>query len=211
MITLALEGIDFSGKSTQVDLLLKELKAKSKNALSFKRPGGTPLGDKIRELIKFSPIKIDWQTEQLLFAAEHSTLIKSLSTCSVTPELQIDLIVFDRWNPVSAVAYGSQAGLSVDYLRQLYSLTPSFKLDFLFIMDIPWEEAKKRSAARSETCKIEQRGDEYMSAVYGAYSKMFDTSGYLTFVAQFASKVVRIDATASAAEIHGMIKDVCGI
>jgi thymidylate kinase len=204
MRTIAFEGVDYCGKSTQVSLLRK-----ATDCVSIRRPGGTPSCESIRDLVKHSRTSLDWKTEQILLAAEHNACVRYVRSdqyaqSAASLHASLDLIVFDRWNPISALAYGKQADLTPDYLKRLYDITDQFILDFLFIIVAPWDviRARRDACLRELSCNIEARGDDYLEAVCDVYSRMVSIDGFLPYVAGFARRVIELDGTKPAADLH---------
>lgn len=184
--TIVCEGIDGSGKST-ISLKIKEYLGEK--AIHTQHPGSTPLGQELRNLIKYNPnINIDKFTEQILLLADLNCFIQQIQI----PELNKGkIIVCDRSNVISGLAYGWAAGkLNENFLsiQELINIPP---IDLLLIFLCDWDIAKKRIQSRSSLDKIELRGDEYFESVNKAYNDMSIQSSFLGLKINKLAKFVK--------------------
>ena len=145
---IAIEGIDTSGKSTQIELLKKEL-----NAIFVKEPGFTKLGEKLRKII-FKE-NITKKAELFLFLADRSELIEKI----IKPNFN-KLIISDR-SVISGIAYGMEF-FDFDLLVNLNKFaTDSIFPEYVIILKIDKNTLKNRLLNKAHD-NIEKRGIEYL-------------------------------------------------
>lgn len=107
------EGIDRSGKSTQARMLVEAL---ADDALAVREPGGTELGERVRELLKDPSIELDLHAEALLFAAARAELCAEV----IRPALEAGrIVVSDRFVDSSIAYQGEARGLGVDEIARI--------------------------------------------------------------------------------------------
>lgn len=157
-----IEGIDGAGKTTQIELLEKELSS-CYNVVRLKQPGTTVVGNEIRQILKADETSdelenSDW-AERLLFAADNACLIDNVFR-QANPNT---LFLCDRSNFISDIAYGHYGlGLNLDCLTILHEIIDPVRIirdSFInIILDISFEEAKRRMTKRGATDRIENRG-----------------------------------------------------
>jgi len=146
---IAIEGIDTSGKSTQIELLKNDFK----NALFVKEPGFTPLGKKIREII-FKD-EISKRAELFLFLADRAEIIEK----TIKPNFN-KLIISDR-SVISGIAYGVEF-FDFDLLVNLNKFaTDSIFPQFVIILKLKKENLIHRLSKKNHD-NIEKRGIDYL-------------------------------------------------
>ena len=110
------EGIDRSGKTTQAGLLVDAL---GEDALGVREPGGTPAGERLRDLLKDAEIELAPETEALLFAAARSELVANV----ILPALDTGkVVVSDRFLDSSLAYQGGARGLGIDDVERVNRL-----------------------------------------------------------------------------------------
>ena len=110
------EGIDRSGKTTQAGLLVDAL---GEDALGVREPGGTPAGERLRDLLKDAEIELAPETEALLFAAARSELVANV----ILPALDTGkVVVSDRFLDSSLAYQGGARGLGIDDVERVNSV-----------------------------------------------------------------------------------------
>ena len=183
---IAIEGIDTSGKSTQIELLKKDFK----NALFIKEPGFTKFGKKIREII-FND-EISKKAELFLFLADRSQLIEKV----IKPNLN-KLIISDR-SVISGIAYGMEF-FDFDLLVNLNRFaTDSIFPQFVIILKLDKETLKNR-LSKKEHDNIEKRGIDYLLRIQ---DNLISTCNRLEI------PYLLLDASNSIEEINFRIKKV---
>lgn len=143
---VALEGIDTSGKSTQI----QALKNIFKEAIFTFEPGGTELGKKLRDILLEDSLFLDSRAEMLLFLADRAELIAKV----IRPNLH-KLIISDR-SLISGMAYAKDFDLAILKTFNLFA-TQGILPNKVIFLELQEEELKRR-LSRKENDKIELRG-----------------------------------------------------
>jgi dTMP kinase len=164
---IAFEGGDGAGKSTQVALLRDALEAAGRTVTVTRQPGGTPLGQQIRDLVLHGD-HVSPRAEALLYAADkahHADLV-------LRPALAAGHVVLtDRYTD-SAVAYqgaGRQLGAQEVHDLQMWAVD-GLVPDLTVIVDIPAEEGRRRRGEVHD--RLESEGDVFHEAVRAHYLAM---------------------------------------
>jgi dTMP kinase len=183
------EGIDRSGKTTQAGLLVDAL---GDSALGVRDPGGTPAGERLRDLLMDPEIELAPETEALLFAAARSELVANV----ILPALDTGkLVVSDRFLDSSLAYQGGARGLGIDDVERVNAFaTRGLKPDLTFLLDLSPDEAAARAAGESD--RFEQEGTELQAAVAASYEHLIEAD---------PERWRRIDATRSSEAIHAHV------
>jgi dTMP kinase len=186
------EGVDGSGKTTQTRLLAEQLRAEGREVVETREPGGTPLGERIRELLLESERVAPW-AETTLFAAARAQLVADV----IRPALARGAdVVCDRYIDSSLAYQGLARGLGVDRVLELNLLVTGGLLpDQTFLIDIPVEEAVRRSGSRPD--RIEREGQGFAAQVDQAYKELAQV---------FAQRITLVDGTQPAEEVARLIR-----
>lgn len=157
-----IDGIDGCGKTTQAERLRKNLVRSGYDAVLIRDPGSTQAGERIRELLlKEESAPISTVAELFLFLAARAQMVAE----TLTPLIdQGKTVVSERYN-MSTVAYqGSLKRFSAEKISRIIQLTEYYpEPDYVFILDIPPEDAAERRGTESD--RIESRSLEYQSRV----------------------------------------------
>lgn len=192
---ITFEGLDFSGKSTQVRLLSERLSQENFNVLVLREPGGTEIGEKIRSILldKESSGMTD-TSELFLFSASRAQLVEEV----VKPALEGNMIVIcDRFYDSTTAYQGWGRGLMKEAIAAIHQLATSGLVpDLTFFLDLPLSEVEKRmQRSRSGKDRMESNGQ-------GFYEKVRE--GYLHLAGQ-EKRFVIIDAMQSIETIQDTI------
>jgi dTMP kinase len=179
------EGIDRSGKSTQARLLTEALGAE---ALGVREPGGTPAGERVRDLLKDAAVPLGAEAEALLFAAARAELVAQV----IRPALEDGrVVVSDRFLDSSLAYQGGARGLGVDEVERINRFaTGGLRPDLTFLLEIDPAAAAARAG---ESDRFEDEGLSLQTAVLDAYERL---------VAADPGRWRRIDATRSPDAVH---------
>jgi dTMP kinase len=144
---ITFEGIDGSGKSTQLRLLGNFLKANGCEALLTREPGGTQLGLRLRAALLDAAEEVDPLTELLVFAADRAQHVRRM----VLPALDAGkLVISDRYADATVAYQGAGRGFSSELISQIVQLaTEGLKPDLTLLFDLTIEESTNRTARRS--------------------------------------------------------------
>jgi len=190
---IALDGIDGTGKSTQCRLLVEWLTAAGVSALKCADPGGTPVGDKLREILLNSDTPISGRTETLLFMASRAELVHQV----IRPALESGtVVVSDRF--ISAnVAYQGHAGeLPPEDIWAVGRFSSGDLLpDLTVILDLPVAAAVQRRGRAAD--RLEARGEAYFERV---------RSGFLLEATNSPDRFRVVDASADVTTIQAKIR-----
>lgn len=187
---VVLEGPDASGKSTQLRLVADALAAKGVPALATREPGGTPLGEHLRDLVLSPNSAMNPLTELLLIIGARHEHVEKV----IRPALEEGKWVLCSRYTLSSLAYqGWGRGLDLDLIRHLNQLaTGGLEPDYVFLLDLPPGVAYERTRERD---RFEGEGLEFFTRV---------RVGYLELIRSVPRAYV-IDATLSQQRVLGEI------
>jgi dTMP kinase len=156
------EGIDRSGKTTQARLLCERLGGE---AVGVREPGGTEVGERVRELLKDPRTELG--PEAVLFAAARAELVARV----IRPALDAGLVVVsDRFLDSSLAYQGDARGLGVDEVARLGRFaTGGLAPDLTFLLELEPEQAAARAG---ESDRFEDEGGALQRAVREAYERL---------------------------------------
>ncbi len=171
------EGIDGSGKSTQIKALMSSLADRNLEAVLIREPGGTRIGEEIRHLLlnrehdgMFS------QTELLLYEAARAQIVREV----IAPAINAGkIVVCDRFFDSTTVYQGSGRGLNGQMIEMLNVFaTGGLEPHLTFLLDLPATVAKSRMQIRAdETDRLEAEGESFMERVRQGYLSLAEQSG----------------------------------
>ncbi len=190
---MTFEGIDGSGKSTQATLLAGRLRDEGREVVATREPGGTELGELVREILLGDAEIAPW-AEAALFAAARAQLVEIV----VRPALARGaFVVCDRYIDSSLAYQGVARGLGLDAVLELNlpaigGLLP----DRTFLLSLPAEEAAQRSSRRPD--RIEREGLAFLARVDRAYREL---------ASRFPERIVALDALLPLEELADTIRE----
>ncbi len=182
------EGPDGAGKTTALMPLAEKLRADGFEVAMTREPGGTPLAEKLREMVLHSPM--DPLTESLLVFAARRDHVKQV----IEPALARGAIVLcDRFTDSSFAYQGAGRGFDRGVLAQLESwVQEGLQPDLTLWYDLPAEVAAKRRGAARAADRFEQQDIDFFAKV---------RQGYVERAASHPKRFVRIDAERSQEEV----------
>lgn len=163
---ITFEGIDGAGKSSHIASLCAFLEARGLCVVTTREPGGTPLGEKLRELLLHEPMHLETEA-MLMFAARREHLARIIE-----PALEHgDWVVCDRFSDATYAYQGGGRGLDRMRLRQLEQWVHGhLQPDLTLLFDLPPAVASHRIAAQvRELDRFEQERAEFHERVRQAY------------------------------------------
>jgi dTMP kinase len=189
---ITFEGVDGSGKTTQARLLAETLRAEGRDVVDTREPGGTPLGERVRELLLAGERIAPW-AETALFAAARAQLVDEV----IRPALARGAdVVCDRYLDSSLAYQGLARGLGVERVLELNLLATGGLLpDRTFLLLLSLDEAAKRQD--EELDRIEREGAEFAAQVDRAYRELAEI---------FAQRIVALDGTKKPNDLAEMIR-----
>jgi dTMP kinase len=191
-VFISLDGLDGSGKSTQCRLLADWLRGRGFVVISCADPGGTALGERIRELVLHYRPGMGLACEALLFMASRAQLTAEV----IRPALEAgQVVVADRYTLANVVYQGHAGGLDPEQLWEVSRLaTGGLEPDLTVVLDLPVEEAFARRGRPGD--RVESRGPAYHGRV---------REGFLREAQRQPDRIHIVDARPPAQEVHEAI------
>lgn len=150
---ITLEGGEGAGKSTQVARLAERLRVAGHEAVVTREPGGSPLGERIRQVILDAKTMAP-DTELFLFAAQRAEHLRE----TILPALARGAwVISDRFADSTRVYQGDLGGLDAALIREVERLSVSRQPDLTLILDLPVEIGHVRAAARGATNRYDEQ------------------------------------------------------
>ena len=195
---VALEGVEGAGKSTQARMLGDWLEGCGIPFTLTREPGGTEVGEAIRNVVQDRPeLSIPPETELLLYLAARTAFVKEVAL----PVLERgELLIADRFS-LSTYAYqGYGRGLDLDDVRRMDRFASGgLAPDIYLVLDLPVEEGRARQkAAGKQEDRLESSGEEFLEAVGGGYRELARTD----------ESVRLVDARGTPPEVHRRVREV---
>jgi dTMP kinase len=186
------EGVDGSGKSTQAALAAAYLAEGGREVVATREPGGTPLGERVRELLLDGPEMTAW-AEASLFAAARAELAERV----VRPALARGAtVVSDRYLDSSLAYQGVARGLGIDRVLELNAAVADLLPDRTFVLLVDGPTAAARLGRRPD--RIEREGAAFRAAV---------DAGYRAVAERYAQRIVLLDGACSQDEIAARVRE----
>ena len=195
---ISFEGIDFCGKSTQVEMLRRYLTEKEKKVEVIREPGGTDISETVRNiLLDKKHNKMFMETEIFLFSAARAQLVRE----KIRPYIADGIyVISDRFHDSTTAYQGYGRGISIDTVEHINNLAVGDTIpDITFIIDIPVEAAQSRKEKRSGGSL-----DRIEMTEGGFYERV--RQGYLK-IARRGERFRVIDGTMTENQIHKLIVD----
>ena len=202
MFFLAFEGLDGSGKSSLMSQLQSHLDSKNKKYIKTREPGGTAVGDQLREIILTKSNEAPTpRTELLLYEASRAQHVDLV----IRPALQRkDWVLCDRFSASSLAFQAGGRQISEDQVHWLNSFaTNDLKPDLNILLDLTVEESQKRRQKRGETeDRIESEADVFHQRV---------RDGFLKQAKAVPNEWLVLDAAQTPAELFQiLLKEISG-
>jgi dTMP kinase len=180
---ITFEGPEGSGKTTQVELLGVALVARA--PVVVREPGGSDLGERIREIVLFGNIDIDAEAEMYLFMAARRQLIQEV----IEPALAAgQIVIADRYHDSTLAYQGGARGVPTSWP----STFP--RPDVTFLLAMPVEHGRDRQAGAGKSPdRVEQESIEFHRRVAAEYDRLASVE---------PARFTRLDATGSRESVH---------
>jgi len=193
---ITFEGSEGSGKSTQADRLAVHFQRCSIPCILTREPGGTPIGETIRELLQFAPhnSRMTPETELFLFEASRSQLVREI----INPALERGIcVIADRFFDSTTVYQGAARTLDRELIERLNTFAVGDCIpDVTFVLDVDAATAKSRMQGPRKTDRMEQQPADFYERV---------REGYRALAKREPSRVVLIDGSRTSDEIENEI------
>jgi dTMP kinase len=197
-ILISFEGSEGSGKSTQIAHLAEQLQASGHEVLSTREPGGTEIGEQVRNIIVHNSRGDEMcaETELLLFAAARAQLVREL----IAPNLIKGVTVLcDRYIDSSTVYQGVARNLSLDPVQQINKFAVGNVLpDLTIVLDVPTEVSMARIHQRASDLpnRMERENIDF-------YKKVRD--GYILLARSLPKRFFVVDGTLPEDKVRRLI------
>ena len=192
---ITFEGVDGAGKSTHLAWFADALRQRGLDVVVTREPGGTPLGEQLREILLNQPMSIG--TEAMLMFAARLEHIEQV----IRPALQAGKwVISDRFSDASFAYQGGGRGLDWDKLTQLEQwVHGDLQPDLTLFFDVPVEVARQRLANNVSLDRFEQEQADFFERVRAGYHKR---------VQQNPQRYVVIDAAQSLDEVKHQLEGI---
>jgi len=187
------EGLDGAGKSTQISCLREHLVDSGREVVETREPGGTPLGERIRDLV-LNGVEVSPWAETALFAAARAELVEQV----IRPALERGAdVLCDRYIDSSLAYQGIARQLGIEVVLDLnLHATRGLLPDRTFLLLVDPEEASRRRNDPSD--RIEREGPDFRSRVDAAYRELAEL---------FPRRVIAVDGSRSPDEVARKIRE----
>ena len=199
---LTFEGVEACGKSTQAKLLAEWFRHTGRTVREVREPGGTPLGEKLRDLVKYDPAGVGMapETELLLMNASRSELVRSV----IKPAIEAgEIVICDRFYDSTIAYQGWGRHLDLKSVRAVIEVAVGpFKPDLTFFVSVSPETSALRLAARRSQ---EQSApiDRFELEKVTFYDRV--RAGYRWLIENESDRIVEIDGNGSIDLVHSAI------
>lgn len=194
---ITLEGGEGSGKSTQVRSLTRRLQTRNVPVTAVREPGGTPLGNRLRRLLKFSPVPLTPEAELLLFNASRAQLVTDV----IRPALEKgEVVLCDRFTDSTIVYQGYGRGVPMERVEAVNkAATGGLVPDLTMFLDLSPEEGMRR---RSTTRDRFEQGFEQRE-ITDFHQRV--RQGYLELASKEPERWLILDARLSPPQVARLI------
>ncbi|OGS82689.1 MAG: dTMP kinase [Gallionellales bacterium GWA2_59_43] len=192
---ITFEGMDGAGKSTHLAWFADQLRQRGLDVVVTREPGGTPLGEQLREMLLNQPMSMG--TEALLMFAARMEHIEQL----IKPALQAGKwVISDRFSDASFAYQGAGRGMDWDKLAQLEQwVHADLQPDLTLFFDVPVEVARERLSNNVSLDRFEQEQSDFFERVRGGYHQR---------VQQNPQRYAVIDAAQTLAEVKRQLEEI---
>ncbi len=192
---ITLEGMDGAGKSTHIPTILQLLSQRGKEVVSTREPGGTLLGEELREILLYRQMHVE--TESLLMFAARAEHLQQV----ILPALQRGAIVLsDRFTDASYAYQCGARGLPQAKMEALeHWVQGDLQPDVTLLFDVPVEVSLQRLASARTPDKFEAQGADFFAKL---------RAQYLARAAQFPQRFHVIDANRPLEEVQKSVEEI---
>jgi dTMP kinase len=201
---ITFEGIDGSGKTTQLRLLANFLRAQDCDVLTTREPGGTPVGLRLRAALLDAQEEVDPLTELLVFAADRAQHVRRV----LQPALESERVVLsDRYADATKAYQGAGRGFSPELISEIVWLaTGGLKPDLTLLFDLPVNESMARTRRRSAGSPKNEGGDRLDGENLEFHTRVRDS--YLRLAAEEPERIRIVESSGSKEETHARVKEI---
>lgn len=199
---ISFEGPECAGKSTQVTLLARALREAGREVLVTREPGGTRVGEELRQIVKHlcGEDAVCDEAELMIFAASRAQLVRKI----ILPFLEKGGVVLcDRFGDSTSAYQGYGRGFDLGIIDTINSVATCGRWpDLTIFMDLPVDVAFDRLRLRADTQGVEDRIEDESRAFHKRVRQ-----GYQELAERYSERIKAIDATQSVDVIHDLIME----
>ena len=190
---LTLEGVDGAGKSTHVEWIVDQIRQAGLEVVSTREPGGTPLGEKLRDLLLHQSMHLE--TETLLMFASRTELLRTV----IEPALQAGKwVVCDRFTDATFAYQGGGRQLGSEPVAALARwVHPATNPDRTWVFDVPLELARERLNRTRDRDRFELEADSFFERTRAVYQQR---------ALDYPERVVLVDSSRSIEQIRDVLR-----
>jgi dTMP kinase len=203
---ITFEGIDGSGKSTQLRLLNNYLRAHGCQPLVTREPGGTTLGLRLREALLDAHEEVDPLTELLVFAADRAQHVRRM----LLPALERgEVVISDRYADATIAYQGAGRGFPPELISQIVQLaTGGLKPELTLLFDVSIEESVSRTTRRSSGKSSAGRGGRDRLDIEAAEFHTRVRDAYIELAKAEPERIKVIDTSGPVERTYERVKQV---
>ncbi|MGB0581316.1 MAG: dTMP kinase [Limisphaerales bacterium] len=200
---ITFEGTEGSGKSTQIDLTAKWLQSQGRDVITLREPGGTPIGEEIRHLLKHSENNHNMtsEAELLLMNASRAQLVREV----IQPALaEGKAVLCDRFYDSTTVYQGHGRELDLDLVKSVIDFAVGDcrpRLTLLLRVSVDVSETRRAERGATERDRFEEAERDFFERV---------DRGYAALALEEPGRVKLVDATQSVDDVQTAIRDLIG-
>ncbi|MDB5909578.1 MAG: dTMP kinase [Massilia sp.] len=192
---ISFEGIDGAGKSTHIAFVAEFLKAHGKTVVSSREPGGTAVGEQLRDMLLHEKMHLETET-LLMFASRREHMAQVIEPALARG----DWVISDRFTDASFAYQGGGRGLDRAKMETLeHWVHPHLQPALTLLFDVPLDVARARLDASRTLDKFEQEKQDFFAAC---------RKEYLRRAEQFPERIVVVDSTRSIVEIRATLTGI---
>ena len=193
---ITLEGIEGSGKSTNIKVINNYLNDKNINYINTREPGGSEVGDQLRNILLNTEKKLSNQTELLLMLADRVNHIETL----IQPNLEKGItVISDRFMDSSYAYQGGGREMGLDTITNIIDGLNIIQPNLTLLFDLPVEMALERARKRSKL-------DRFESEDYDFHQRIRET--YLFLAEEDSERIKIIDASKDIEEVESQVRKI---
>ena len=200
---ITLEGIEGSGKSTQIALLAKYLQSLGMPLVLTREPGGTSIGDEVRKiLLDPANTTLDPTAELLLYAASRAQHLKEI----IMPHLEKGVVLCDRFADATLAYQGYGRGLDIDLIRRLDTIVcTGLRPDLTILLDIDAATGVERARGRNNSRGL-AREARFENEAIAFHERV--RQGYLTLARAEPDRIRIVEASRPMDAIQAEIRKI---
>lgn len=191
---ISFEGMDGAGKSTHLSWFADALKQRGLEVVVTREPGGTPMGEQLREILLHQTMGLD--TEALLMFAARAEHIAQVIKPSL---LAGKVVISDRFSDASFAYQGAGRGMDWERLKHLEAwVHPDLQPDLTLFFDVPVEVARLRLANNATLDRFEQEQSDFFERVRAGYRRRVQENPQRYVVIDAAQPLEKVTAQLTA-------------